>query len=91
MKLKLECNRVLVKPIKSEIFSMGDDMKKVECTGIIIDKGGGFVNPDRTVVPTPFNIGDNVVFSMYAGTNILINGEPHLIMRDGDIYFSYSE
>ncbi len=91
MKIKIENDRLLVKPFKSDVFSMEADQKKGECCGTIIDKGSGFVFPDLTVKPIPYHIGDNIVFGVYSGTHISINGEPHLIMRESDIYFSYSE
>ena len=47
--------------------------------------GNGKVGEDGKVTPLDVKKGDKVLFGKYAGTEIKIDGEEHLIMREDDI------
>ena len=50
-----------------------------------VHRGRGRILEDGKVVPLMVKAGDLVLFSKYAGTDIKIEGEEHLIMREDDI------
>jgi chaperonin GroES len=51
----------------------------------VIAAGNGKVLEDGKVRPLDVKAGDRILFSKYAGTEIKIEGEEHLIMREDDI------
>ncbi len=51
----------------------------------MIAVGNGKVLEDGKVRPLDIKAGDRILFSKYAGTEIKIEGEEHLIMREDDI------
>lgn len=53
--------------------------------GVIIAAGPGKVADDGTITPLTVKVGDKVVFNKYAGTEIKVNGEERLVMREEDI------
>jgi chaperonin GroES len=78
-------DRVIVKPAPSEEKTTGgiiipDTAKEKPQRGTIMAAGPG--KKDEPVVVKP---GDSVLYGKYAGTEIQINGEDMLIMRESDI------
>ena len=71
-------DRLIVKRMQEEEKTKG---------GIIIpdSAGDGKVLEDGKVRPLDVKAGDRILFSKYAGTEIKIDGEEHLIMREDDI------
>ena len=53
--------------------------------GEVIEVGSGCVNEKGILVPNTLKPGDRVLFGTYAGTEIIIEGEPFQIMREGDV------
>ena len=53
--------------------------------GKIIAVGKGKVNDDGKVVPLDVKAGDKILFGKYSGSEIKLDGEEHLIMREEDI------
>jgi chaperonin GroES len=51
----------------------------------VIAVGKGKVNEDGKVTPLDVKAGDKVLFGKYSGTEIKMDGEEHLIMREDDI------
>ena len=47
--------------------------------------GGGKVNEDGKTVPMDVKKGDRILFSKYAGTEVNLDGEEHLIIREDDV------
>ena len=47
--------------------------------------GKGKVNDDGKVVPLDVKVGDKILFGKYSGSEVKLNGEEHLIMREEDI------
>jgi len=83
-------DRVLVKRIEEEEQTKGgiiipDTAKEKPIEGKVVAVGKGKVKEDGTVMPLDVKAGDKVLFSKYAGTEIKIEGEEHLIMREDDI------
>ena len=83
-------DRVLVKRVEEEEKTRGgiiipDTAKEKPVEGKVIAVGNGKVLEDGKVRPLDVKAGDRVLFSKYGGTEIKIDGEEHLIMREEDI------
>jgi len=90
MKIRPLHDRVLVKRLEEEAKSKGgiiipDTAKEKPIEGKIIAVGDGKVLDDGKKVPLNVKVGDRVIFSKYAGTEIKIDGEEYTIMREDDI------
>jgi len=90
MKIRPLQDRVIVRRIKEEEKTKGgiiipDTAKEKPQEGKIIAAGKGKVGDDGKVTPLDVKAGDRILFSKYAGTEIKIEGEEHLIMREDDI------
>jgi chaperonin GroES len=83
-------DRVIVKRIGEEEKSKGgiiipDTAKEKPQEGKVIAVGKGKVNEDGKITPPDVKVNDRVLFGKYSGTEINIDGEEHLIMREEDI------
>ncbi len=83
-------DRIIVKRVQEEEKTKGgiiipDTAKEKPIEGKVIAVGNGKVQEDGKVRPLDVKAGDRVLFSKYAGTEIKIDGEEHLIMREDDI------
>ena len=83
-------DRIIVKRLEGEEKTKGgiiipDTAKEKPIEGKVIAAGNGKVLEDGKVRPLDIKAGDRVLFSKYAGTEIKIDGEEHLIMREEDI------
>ena len=82
--------RVAVKRIQAEAVTPGgiilpDKAQEAPKFGVVKAVGLGRVLDDGTRVPTQLKLGDKVVFSTYAGTEINVNGDEYLIMDESDV------
>ena len=83
-------NRVLIKRIEELQRTPGglflpDAAKEKPIQGEVLAAGEGRIDDNGKLVPMQIKVGDRVVFSKYAGTEIKLEGEEHLIMREDDI------
>ncbi len=83
-------DRIIVKRVQEEEKTKGgiiipDTAKEKPIEGKVIAVGNGKVQEDGKVRPLDVKAGDRILFSKYAGTEIKIDGEEHLIMREEDI------
>jgi chaperonin GroES len=90
MKIRPLQDRVIVKRIEEEEKTKGgiiipDTAKEKPMEGKIIAAGKGKLMEDGKVHPLDVKAGDRVLFGKYAGTEVKIDGEEHLIMREDDI------
>jgi len=90
MKIRPLHDRVIVQRIKEEETTKGgiiipDTAKEKPSEGKIIAVGNGKLLENGTLKPLDVKKGDKVLFGKYAGTEIKIEGEEHLIMREDDI------
>jgi chaperonin GroES len=84
-------DRVIVKRIAEEEKSKGgiiipDTAKEKPQEGKIVAVGKGKINEDGKTMPLDVKVNDRVLFGKYSGTEINIDGEEHLIMREEDIF-----
>ena len=90
MKIRPLQDRIIVKRIDEEETTKGgiiipDTAKEKPQEGKVIAAGKGKVKEDGTVLPLDVKKGDRVLFSKYSGTEITIEGEEHLIIREDDV------
>ncbi|MCA9521316.1 MAG: co-chaperone GroES [Myxococcales bacterium] len=90
MKIRPLYDRVLVKRIEEEQVSKGgiiipDTAKEKPLEGKVIAVGNGKVQDDGSLRALDVKAGDRILFSKYAGTEVKIDGEEHLILREDDI------
>ena len=90
MKIRPLQDRVIVKRIEEEEKSKGgiiipDTAKENPQEGKVIAVGKGKVNDDGKLIPLDVKVNDRILFGKYSGTEINIDGEEHLIMREEDI------
>jgi len=83
-------DRVIVKRIEEEEKSEGgiiipDTAKEKPQEGKVVAVGKGKLNDDGKITPLDLKINDRILFGKYSGSEINIDGEEHLIMREDDI------
>ena len=83
-------DRVIVKRVKEEEKSKGgiiipDSAKEKPIEGKVIAVGNGKVQEDGKVRPVDVNVGDVVLFGKYSGTEVKIDGEEHVLLREDDV------
>jgi chaperonin GroES len=83
-------DRILVKPATGEEVSKGgivlpDTAKEKPQEGTVIAVGSGRVLDDGTVVALEIKKGDRVLYGKYAGTEIKVGTEDHLILSERDV------
>ncbi len=84
-------DRVVIKPNMKEEKSSGgiilpDTVKEKPVIGEVVSIGSGKKTEDGKLVPMTVKIGDKVLYGKYSGTEVTINGEEYLIMRETDIF-----
>jgi chaperonin GroES len=90
MKIRPLHDRILVKRIDEEAKTKGgiiipDTAKEKPQEGQVIAVGSGKVNEDGKVTPLDVKKGDRILFSKYSGSDVTLDGEEHMIMREDDV------
>lgn len=90
MKVKPLGDRVVVKVLTQEEKTKGgivlpDTAKEKPQEGEVINVGSGRVLDNGQKLPLEVKVGDRVIFSKYAGTEIKIDGEEYLILSERDV------
>lgn len=90
MKVKPLHDRVLVKRIDEEEKTAGglfipDTAKEKPLQAQVIAVGAGKLDKDGKRIAMDVKSGDRILFGKYAGTEIKVDGEDHLILREDDI------
>ena len=90
MKLKPLGDRLIVKPSDEEETTasgivLPDTAKEKPQKGKVVAVGDGAVNEDGSRRPLDVDEGDEVLYSKYGGTDIVIDGEDLLVMRESDV------
>lgn len=90
MKVRPLNDRVLIKRLEEEEKTKGgiiipDTAKEKPAEGKVMAVGPGKRNEKGDTMPLQVKEGDRVLFSKYGGTDIKIEGEDYLIMREDDI------
>jgi len=90
MKFRPLHDRVLLRRIEQEAKTAGgiiipDTAKEKPIEGEIVAVGTGHVNDNGDVRPLDVKEGDRVIFSQWAGTEVQVNGEELMVMKESDI------
>ncbi len=90
MKIRPLNDRILVKRLEEEEKTAGgiiipDSAKEKPAEGEIVAVGPGKLNDKGERTAMDVKPGDRVLFSKYGGTDVKIEGEDYLIMREDDI------
>lgn len=91
MKLKPLADRILVKPLDAQEKTKGgivlpDTAKEKPQEGKIVAVGKGKTTDEGKVQPMELKAGDIIVYGKYSGTEITVDGEELLIMREEDVF-----
>ena len=91
MKLKPLADRVIVKPSKAEEMTKGgiivpDTAKEKPVWGEVIAAGPGRTSDEGKIIVPEVKVGDKVLYGKYSGTEVTVDGEDLLIMRESDIF-----
>ncbi|MCM8800575.1 MAG: co-chaperone GroES [Candidatus Omnitrophica bacterium] len=83
-------DRILVKPLEAEEKTKGgiilpDTAKEKPQEGKVIAVGKGRVLEDGKIQPLEVKVGDRILYGRYSGTEIKIEGEEHLIIKEEDV------
>jgi chaperonin GroES len=83
-------DRVLVRRVEAEEKTAGgiiipDSAKEKPAEGEIVSVGSGARSDDGKVTPLDVKAGDRVLFGKWSGTEVKVNGEDLLIMKESDI------
>jgi chaperonin GroES len=90
MKIRPLQDRILVKRLEEKEQTKGgiiipDTAKEKPQEGKVIAVGGGKVNEDGKVRPLDVKKGDRILLGKYSGTEVNLDGEEHLIIREDDV------
>jgi chaperonin GroES len=90
MKIRPLQDRVIVKRLAEEEKTKGgiiipDTAKEKPMEGLVVAVGKGKTADDGKLIKLDVKAGDRILFGKYAGTEVKIDGEEHLIMREDDI------
>ena len=90
MKIRPLGDRVVVKRVKEEEKTKGgiiipDSAKEKPVEGLVIAVGNGKPLKDGKVRPLDVKPGDRILFGKYSGTEVKLDGEDHIIMREDDL------
>ena len=89
-KVKPLADRVVVKPLEDAEQMRGglyipDTAKEKPSQGEVVAIGPGKVSDDGTRLEMDVSVGDKVLYGKYSGTDVTLEGEEYLILRESDI------
>jgi len=90
MRIRPLHDRLIVKRLEEEERTKGgiiipDTAKEKPIEGKVIAAGDGKISEDGKKIPMEVKKGDRVLFTKYSGTEVKIDGEEHLMMKEDDI------
>ena len=91
LKLKPLADRVVVRALEAEEKTAGgliipDTAKEKPQQGEILAVGPGKAGDDGSIIKMEVKVGDKVLYGKYSGTEVRIDGDDYLIMRESDIF-----
>ena len=83
-------DRILAKRLSEEEKTKGgiiipDSAKEKPQEGKIVAVGKGKISDEGKTIPLEVKVGDKVLFGKYSGTEIKLDGEEHLILKEEDV------
>jgi len=84
-------DRIIVKSSAPEEVTKGgiiipDTAKEKPMQGKVIAIGNGKMTEDGKIIPLQVKVNDQVIYGKYSGTEITIDGEDYLMMRESDVF-----
>ena len=94
MKIRPLQDRILVKRVDEEETTSGgiiipDSAKEKPQEGQVVAVGPGKTNDNGSVTEPGVKAGDRILFSKYAGTDVNVDGDDHIIIREDDVLAFY--
>ncbi|HJD65016.1 MAG TPA: co-chaperone GroES [Rickettsia endosymbiont of Diachasma alloeum] len=91
MSFKPLYDRIAIKPIEHEEKTKGgiiipDTAKEKPMQGEVVAVGKGVRNEKGEVHPLELKVGDKVLYGKWAGTEIKVNGEELIVMKESDVF-----
>lgn len=90
MKIRPLQDRILIKRVEEEQKTAGgiiipDSAKEKPQEGRVVAVGNGKVGDDGKVRPLDVKKGDRILFSKYSGSEVKLDGDEHMIIREEDV------
>jgi len=90
MRIRPLHDRLVVKRIAEETTTKGgiiipDTAKEKPISGSVLAVGSGKIMENGSLRPMDVKAGDKILFGKYSGTEVKIDGEDHLILREDDV------
>lgn len=90
MKIRPLQDRLLIRRVEGEEKTAGgiiipDTAKEKPQEGLVVATGRGKVRDDGSVTPLDVKEGDRVLFGKYSGTDVTLDGEEYVILREDDV------
>ena len=90
MKVRPLNDRIIVKRLEEEEKTKGgiiipDSAKEKPVEGKVIAVGDGRINKEGKKIPMEIKKGDRILFAKYGGTEIKMDGEEYLMMKEDDV------
>ena len=90
MKIRPLQDRIVVKRLEADNKTKGgliipDTAKEKPIEGKVVAVGNGKVLKDGKVRPLEVKVGDTVLFGKYTGTEVKLDGEEHVLIREDDV------
>jgi|MGYP000844173703 chaperonin GroES len=91
MTIKPLADRVVVKPVEEQEMKQGsiiipDTAKEKPMQGTIVAVGAGKISENGAKIEMTVKVGDKVLYGKYSGTEVTVDNEDYLIMRESDIF-----
>ena len=91
MKLRPLGDRVVVKALEQKEVKKGgiiipDTAKEKPQEGEVIAVGKGKTTDDGKLIAMDVKVGDKILYGKYSGTEVTVDGEEYLIMREADVF-----
>jgi chaperonin GroES len=96
MKIRPLADRIVVRRTKEEEKTKGgiiipDTAKEKPIEGVVVAVGAGKLLKDGKTRPVDVKAGDRVLFGKYSGTEVKLDGEEHVLLREDDILAVYGK
>jgi chaperonin GroES len=90
MKVKPLSDRVVIKPLEAEDKTSGgiylpETAKEKPQMGKVVAAGPGKISDNGQLIKMEVKVGDTVLYGKYSGTDIVLEGDDYLIVRESDI------
>ena len=90
MSLRPLSDRILVERVEEDEKTKGgiiipDTAKEKPAEGKVVATGNGRMGEDGKLLPMDVKVGDRILFSKYGGTDVKIDGQDYLILRQDDV------